>query len=267
LAGVFTACQKPNDPEEPPVITYPVDIPFTDYFLDETSCQWVNLPYDEKAILINSNEELDNYLSCLEGFEPVIDFSENSLILVSGKTDTGIDHIYKKITQLSETQFKLDINIELDATDAKAWCIALLTTKITEKDTLESIVTYKESIYPIDIPCYKSKKIKCGFPYYGKEILLAINSIEDIKENFGNCVDSTYLNIDFTKNTLLVLSGNCYNQYDHLIVELQQLSSKKYRVNVYVLVGAATTPSEWYMEVTTQKIGKDCEIEYNIIYE
>ena len=44
LAGVFSACKKPDDPK----IDYPIDIPFTEYSLEDSECEWVeihNKPY------------------------------------------------------------------------------------------------------------------------------------------------------------------------------------------------------------------------------
>ncbi|MDR0763074.1 MAG: hypothetical protein LBF01_01070, partial [Bacteroidales bacterium] len=53
LAGMIIACKEEENK--------PIEIPFTEYSLAETSCQWINLDYDNKIIVINSNEELENY--------------------------------------------------------------------------------------------------------------------------------------------------------------------------------------------------------------
>jgi hypothetical protein len=37
---------------------YPINVPFTIYSLEGTSCKWINLNYDETVIVINSNEKL-----------------------------------------------------------------------------------------------------------------------------------------------------------------------------------------------------------------
>ena len=265
FAGIFSACHKPDDPQEPDII-YPINVSFTDYYLDETSCQWVNLPYDEKAIVINSDEELENYLSCMEGFYPVIDFSENSLILISGQTTTGIEHIYKKLAQLSATHIKLEINIELDATPAKTWCVALITNKITEENALESNVTYKESIYPINVP-YEEFNYKCYWKiYYDATMLLVINSIEELEENIILGVDSSYLDIDFSKYTVWVANGTSPDYWHSLNVGIQQLSSKKYRFNVDVEHGGPQTPSYWRLQVITNKIEENAQVEYHVTY-
>ena len=265
LAGIFSACHKPDDPQESDII-YPINVSFTDYYLDETSCQWVNLPYDEKAIVINSDDELNNYLSCLEGFYPVIDFSENSLILISGQTTTGIDHLYKSLAQLSENHYKLDINIELDATPANAWCVALITSKIREENALESNVTYKESIYPIDIP-YEEPEYHCIIStYYCSEALFVINSIEELQSCTPYCLDSTHFEIDFSKYTLWLAQGRCPDATHAFYVNIQQISSKRYRFNVDVEHGGVTFSLPWFLHFITEKIEENAQVEYNVTY-
>ena len=92
FAGILSACKKPNDTN----IDYPINIPFTEYALEETSCKWKNLPYDDKVIIVNSNAELENYISGAGGSYPEIDFSKNTLLLVSGKAGQKITEIFAK---------------------------------------------------------------------------------------------------------------------------------------------------------------------------
>jgi len=142
LACVFSSCKKPNDPE--PGITYPVDIPFTEYSLEGNSCQWKNLPYDEKVILINSKETLENYISCAKSSYPEIDFSKNSLLLISGKTGQKITEIFTKgLKQVAPDKHEFDINITMDPFFTfKPWCVAVLVEKITKKTDVKLNVDY-----------------------------------------------------------------------------------------------------------------------------
>jgi hypothetical protein len=57
MAGMMIACKEDENK--------PIEIPFTEYSLAETSCQWINLDYDNKIIVINSNDELKNYYNIL----------------------------------------------------------------------------------------------------------------------------------------------------------------------------------------------------------
>jgi uncharacterized repeat protein (TIGR02543 family) len=97
--------------EKNPLQNYPVEIPFTEYSLEGTFCQWKNLNYDNKIIVINSNEKLENYINCSDGNFQEIDFSKYTLLLANGTTRKGIYKINKNILQLSINKYKLDIEI------------------------------------------------------------------------------------------------------------------------------------------------------------
>ena len=130
LTGIAASCNPECPPDCPD--EYPKNISFTEYSLLETSCQWQNLPYDEKVIIINSSEELEKYISCAGGDYPAIDFSKHSLLLASGKTDYGICEIAaKSLQQLSPDRYELPIDITLnDAADIKEWATALIVKKL-----------------------------------------------------------------------------------------------------------------------------------------
>ncbi|MCL2312820.1 MAG: hypothetical protein FWC41_10115, partial [Firmicutes bacterium] len=51
VAFAFASCEKPVEPTKPkpPQPKYPIDVPFTEYSLDGTNCEWQNLPYDDKV--------------------------------------------------------------------------------------------------------------------------------------------------------------------------------------------------------------------------
>ena len=130
------------------VIEYPIEIPFTEYFihwhylLSEFSC-WKNLNHDfdspdyiwpGKVTIINNNEELENYLICPEEY-PVIDFSKYTLVLASGLTGnvmSGIPDIY--FFKNSSHQYTMEAIInEGILNHENYWCIAILTPKIEDE--------------------------------------------------------------------------------------------------------------------------------------
>ena len=58
FTAIYSSCNdKPDEPN------YPIKISFEDYSLKGTQCQWINLPYNDKVIVINSNEELGKYIT------------------------------------------------------------------------------------------------------------------------------------------------------------------------------------------------------------
>jgi hypothetical protein len=108
-----------------------IDIPITEYVLDGSSCQCADFQSDT-IIVINSAQELENYLQCTNGNYPAIDFTQNSLLLVRGRTVYGsIADISKNLVQLSPDNYKLRVGIQLsDTADSQEWLIAMLTPKL-----------------------------------------------------------------------------------------------------------------------------------------
>ncbi|MCL2246723.1 MAG: hypothetical protein FWC10_06385 [Lentimicrobiaceae bacterium] len=139
FAGVASSCNP--DPEK----EYPQNISFTEYSLTDPSCRWVNLPYDENVLVINSYEELGKYISCEENSFPVIDFSKNSLLLASGKTLGGIcEKKAKKLVLSSPDKYVLSIEITIDRSlyISEPWCITFLAEKMNKKNVFELDLTY-----------------------------------------------------------------------------------------------------------------------------
>jgi hypothetical protein len=59
-----------------------IEIPFTEYSLAEISCKWKETHNYCKLIIINSNEELENYFACTDS-DFAIDFSKYTLLAMN----------------------------------------------------------------------------------------------------------------------------------------------------------------------------------------
>jgi len=140
LASLAASC---NSTEE-----FPKEISYTEYALNET-CQWTNLPYDEKVIIINSNEALKQYIFSTDSSYSAVDFSKHSLLLVSGKTDKDIYKMnIKNFQQLSDDRYQLDIEVLLyDSIVAENWCIALVIKKLKRESYIELNINKESIIY------------------------------------------------------------------------------------------------------------------------
>jgi len=249
------------------VVNYPRDIPFEEYSLSEISCEWKNLPYDERVIIINNSVELDNYINCAKSNYPEIDFSKQSLILVSGKTDSGIEEIAKSFVQLSKNNFKLDLEIQFNATDAEEWHIALITRKISNDNQIELIITDKGSIYPIDVPSSEYSLIETDCEWFkintsgpAFSALLIINNNSEL-ENYINCAESNYPEIDFSTQTLLLAYGLRTQVIYPFFQNLQKISSHIYKMHVYLERTVMQTYTEWYVPIVIDKIDESYQID------
>jgi hypothetical protein len=119
-------------------------ISFMEYSLEGTLCQWTNLDYDNKVIIINSEEELEKYIRCIETNHPTIDFSSHTMLLVSGKTDYEITEVLaKNLLKLSPNKYKLNIEITINTTveDESKWIIAIIVKKLNEESVVALNVT------------------------------------------------------------------------------------------------------------------------------
>jgi len=121
-----------------------IDIPMMDYSLESagTACQWKNIDYDNKVIVINnSNEELGNYISCTNGGPHTVG---PPMLLASGRTNYGISQISPKLQQLYPGKYTLNVEITLNNTPVtQEWCIALMVQRTLSEENIELIVTTK----------------------------------------------------------------------------------------------------------------------------
>jgi hypothetical protein len=135
LEGGFSSCKDKNEP---------VEIPFTEYYLTGTQCQWTNIDYNSKVIIINSSADLEKYMSCTEGTYPEIDFSKQTLLLASGDAGKVIHTITKKLQKLSKNKYKL--YIEIIPSDAPValptkWEVGLIIDKLNKESNVELVVS------------------------------------------------------------------------------------------------------------------------------
>jgi hypothetical protein len=122
----------------------PAEIPFTEYSLAETNCQWqwTNFVFDNKVIVINSKTELERYITCTEGTFPEIDFSKHTLLFAGGGTLNGVVKVESTIIKNSENEYTLKITVCLDFTTVvQGWKTFILTSKISDKSNVKSDVT------------------------------------------------------------------------------------------------------------------------------
>jgi len=146
LIGI--ACEKKESMEED---DYPIEIPFTEYSLAGTSCQWKPLsypyPYRDTVIIINSKEDLEKYIECIgESDYPVIDFSTHTLLFAHGIASSGSVKINSTVLQqLSEQNYRMKIEISIGfLTVMTDWQVPIIINKLSDGCIIESIVAIKQ---------------------------------------------------------------------------------------------------------------------------
>ncbi|MDR2962688.1 MAG: InlB B-repeat-containing protein [Bacteroidales bacterium] len=110
----------------------PQGIPFTEYSLPISSCQWINFDQNQ-VFIINSEEEFQTYVSCTGNSSSGIDFAQYSLLLVSGQSSNGINNITKEIQQLSTNIYTLTVTItQQDSPIIENWVVSIFTSKLSD---------------------------------------------------------------------------------------------------------------------------------------
>lgn len=122
------------------------DISFTEYFTD-SSCQWINqisYPLQSGIIVINNNHDLGKYFKFSEGCFSEIDFSKNSLLLVTGVSWDVIANISKNL-QKHSTNYVLNVEMTVlkNTNYRQRWIIALVVNKLIEESNIElNVMSY-----------------------------------------------------------------------------------------------------------------------------
>ena len=139
-----------DSPEIPP--NFPKEISFTEFSLIETACEW-KIPWEllddnsEKVIIINSQQELRNFIVC-DNY-PVIDFSTHSLLLVYGLFRNDIINASAvQLQQISANDYLLNIDIIFGFNrSADNWITALLVPKISNEANIVLDVQHSQQVY------------------------------------------------------------------------------------------------------------------------
>jgi len=241
----------------------PIEIPFEEYSLAETLCLWTNVTYGDYSsilIMINSNGELEQYISCAAGNYPEIDFSKYTLLLVKGISHTPIANIGKVFSQLSTEEYKLDIELlsyNYPPGDiAESWLTAIITNKLSEDCNIVLNVTQT-------ITSCQLKNL--NYPTSGE--LIIINSDEEL-ENYVECTDIVdYPEIDFSQHTLLLVNGLGYYIVDEITVtDFQQLAAD-YKLDITVQLGYFTMLEKWNSSFLVKKMNVESDVELNVTYK
>ena len=267
----------PDDLTEWRVVTfeieYPIEIPFEEYSLEGTSCQWDEYLYypinNGDVFISNSNEELDKFcIRCDEGTYPEIDFTQYSLLLVTGKTNYSISGMtINGLQLLMPNQYALSIEFTLkDILVSEKWLVALVVPKMNQTSNVVLNLTHIGGNYPVEIPCeeFSLEGSSCLWKYFTDHIALLINNSEDLEE-YINCPVGNYPVIDFDNYSLIVARGLFPSSPIWITnVFLFKYDPVEYVYRVELMVGYAGTPGSWLSAILIPKIADDAVISLEI---
>jgi len=248
---------------------YPINIPFEKYSLFGTNCGW-NLyphlppfPYDPYTIIINSNEELEEYISCRpDGKYPEIDFSKHSLLLAIGSVNKSISKLYMNgLQQLTVNKYVLNIEINLaEHPIGDIWLFSFIVGKLNDDSSVEINITYdhypKKILFTEYYMYAKNPQDPCWDIYnsfFQAGGVKIINSDKELKKYF-HCAND-YPAIDFSQYTLLLAYGTVSSGYDKITgMYFEKIDTNLY--NWHIQIGGGLTADGGYfcVAILTRKI-------------
>ncbi len=135
---------------------------------------------------------------------------------------------------------------------------------ITQDTTL--YVKWEENIlpnYPIDILFteYSLVGSSCQWANLNyDDNIIVIKSNEQLA-NHINCLEGNYTEIDFSKYTLLLVSGTTPNGIVEISNRLLQLSANEYKLDVEILLDESEVEELWITALIVNKLSKESDIE------
>lgn len=129
--------------------TEPIDVPYMEYTLSGTPCEWSFAVDDNNLIVVNSDEELERYIESESAANfPFVDFTRYTMIIAQGGTPQGIyDTMVESFRKYSDTEYTLNIIVATTMTDApELWTKALLVDKWDRLYTINLNVDIRELI-------------------------------------------------------------------------------------------------------------------------
>ncbi|MCL2132447.1 MAG: protease complex subunit PrcB family protein, partial [Lentimicrobiaceae bacterium] len=87
-----------------------------------------------------------------------------------------------------------------------------------------------------------------------------INSGEDLE----NYIDGSYPEIDFSKQTLLLVGGSANNGISQISKSLQQLSGNEYKLDVELTLNDAAVSENWAVSMLVPKITNEVVVTLNV---
>lgn len=135
IALLCTNCTKDSQPQK----KY---INMTDCVDKVSNLDWSKLEYD-KLYIIRSIDEYTQYMKeSMPAFD--IDFKKQSLLIIKGQANRGVNDIIKKMTETDAENYILNIDLTLnDTLIAEEWHIGILTPTIPYNKEVELRIKYQ----------------------------------------------------------------------------------------------------------------------------
>jgi len=170
------------------------------------------------------------------------------------------------LQQLSSNRYELSIEAEGYSSILHKWNAAILVDKLSEESYV-GLKVKRIEVYPIDIPFerYLLASDSCQWIRFqgatNNGIVVAINSKEEL-ENYIECIgESNYLEVDFSKYTLLLAYGVVVNGESPNYISMQQFSKQNYIMKINIPQIWLPMAVYWHVPIIVSKITDNSVVE------
>ena len=120
-----------------------ISVPVKSYFPSaDTSCHWSGIILDD-VMLIDSTQQLEQFLFCSKGSYNTVDLTKNTLLLTGISATAEVNKIESKLYQTSDTEYILKLNIHLNDNDISGnWAVSVTTPKLPEGSSVKLVTDY-----------------------------------------------------------------------------------------------------------------------------
>jgi hypothetical protein len=103
------------------------------------------------------------------------------------------------------------------------------------------------------------------YDYVGNSKVIAINNTTELEE-YVNCTAGAFPEIDFSKNTILLVYGTSPQVVSTIDTVLSKYSTIKYELNITVFMGNGMMLEDWRISILVPKIPSVATINLEVDY-
>jgi hypothetical protein len=152
-----------------------VPVSYKEYSLEESPCEWKENRFAAKnngtVVVINNNEALENYVGCIDGTYPAVDFSQKTLLVATGLE--AYQNTPRIATLVKNPDGAYAMEVSMNVSDAPApnfWQVSVVVDKIDGDSRISAVVQRDGTGDPIVKGCGNGDglfKKNCGTPGSG----------------------------------------------------------------------------------------------------
>jgi hypothetical protein len=123
----------------------------------------------------------------------------------------------------------------------------------------------EEPEYPIEIPFTEySLAENCQWTNLAYDNTVIVINSDETLEKYVSCTGDGYLEIDFSKQTLLLANGWATNGIHFLDIHFSKEAANEYILNVSICTDATAVAPHWLISIITPKISNVATIILNV---